>query len=201
MDSLPAEPPGKSKNTGVGSLSFLQWILSLLLCRGILYQLSYQGSPSIIKPFLIRRSQKQWRGDYIINKLKKKNPPLVFLKASFIFIDCKTGTLLPPTQRRSIWRGGRVWAHTAVHVQTGPHVAVQHLWLSQGLPHRLRGREAPRQEHGPRKSCWAQRTSATRATQGSWASRGHFRKAVTGTYGPGTVPGTHSLLHSFIHPQ
>ena len=25
-DSLPAEPPGKPKNTGVGSLSLLQWI-------------------------------------------------------------------------------------------------------------------------------------------------------------------------------
>ena len=41
------------KNTGVGSLSFLQQIfrthksnLGPLLCRWILYQLSYQGSPS-----------------------------------------------------------------------------------------------------------------------------------------------------------
>lgn len=37
--------------------------------------------------------------------MKKKNPPLVFLKASFIFIDCKTRTLLPPSQGSSIWRG------------------------------------------------------------------------------------------------
>ena len=51
-DSLPAEPQGKPKNTGVGSLSLLQQILltqelnqSLLHCRQILYQLSYQGSP------------------------------------------------------------------------------------------------------------------------------------------------------------
>ena len=51
-DSLPAEPPGKLKNTGVGSLSLLQEIFptqgsnpSLLNCRWILYQLSYQGSP------------------------------------------------------------------------------------------------------------------------------------------------------------
>ena len=49
-DSLPAEPPRKSKNTGVGSLSLLQRILltqelnwGLLHCRRILYQLSYQG--------------------------------------------------------------------------------------------------------------------------------------------------------------
>ena len=51
VDSLPAEPPGKPKNTGVGSLSLLQQIFqtqelkSLLHCRQILYQLSYQGSP------------------------------------------------------------------------------------------------------------------------------------------------------------
>ena len=52
MDSLPAEPQGKPKNTGVGSLSLLQWIFptqesnqGLLNCRQVLYQLSYQGSP------------------------------------------------------------------------------------------------------------------------------------------------------------
>ena len=51
-NSLPAEPPGKPKNTGVGGLSHLQEIFStqelsrgLLHCRWILYQLSYQGSP------------------------------------------------------------------------------------------------------------------------------------------------------------
>ena len=60
-DSLPAEPPGKPMNTGVGSLSLLQGIfptqksnLGLLHCREILYQLSYQGSLSLllIKPFI-----------------------------------------------------------------------------------------------------------------------------------------------------
>ena len=55
-DSLPAEPQGKSKNTGVGSLSLLQGIFltqelnrSLLYCRQILYQLNYQKSPQIPK--------------------------------------------------------------------------------------------------------------------------------------------------------
>ena len=53
-DSLPAEPPGKPKDTGVGSLSLLQQIFStqefnwsLLHCRQILYQLSYQGIPIV----------------------------------------------------------------------------------------------------------------------------------------------------------
>ena len=46
VDSLPAEPSGKPKNTGVGSLSILQELnQGLLHCRWILYQLSYQGSP------------------------------------------------------------------------------------------------------------------------------------------------------------
>ena len=51
VDSLPSEPPGKPKNTGVGSLSLLQGIFptqgsnqGLLHCRWILYQLSYLGS-------------------------------------------------------------------------------------------------------------------------------------------------------------
>ena len=45
---------GKPKNTGVGSLSLLRWIFptqelnqGLLHCRQILYQLNYQGSPSL----------------------------------------------------------------------------------------------------------------------------------------------------------
>ena len=54
-DSLPAEPQGKPKNTGVGSLSLLQQIFltqeldwGLLHCRQILYQLSYEGSKWVI---------------------------------------------------------------------------------------------------------------------------------------------------------
>ena len=46
--SLPADPQGKPKNTGVGSLLLLQWIFltqklnhGLMHCRQILYQLSY----------------------------------------------------------------------------------------------------------------------------------------------------------------
>ena len=51
VNSLLSEPPGKLKNTGMGSLSLLQGIFltqelnwGLLHCRRILYQLSYQGS-------------------------------------------------------------------------------------------------------------------------------------------------------------
>ena len=58
VDSLPSEPPGKPKNTGVGIntgvVSFFQRIFltqelnqGLLHCRQILYQLSWQGSPGM----------------------------------------------------------------------------------------------------------------------------------------------------------
>ena len=55
VGSLPAEPPGKPKNTGAGSLSRLQRIFltqesdqGLLHCRRILSQLSHQGGLSEI---------------------------------------------------------------------------------------------------------------------------------------------------------
>ena len=53
--SLQSEPPGKPKNTGVGSLSLLQGIFltqesnrGLLHRRWILYQLNVQGSSNIL---------------------------------------------------------------------------------------------------------------------------------------------------------
>ena len=61
-DSLPAEPPGKPKNTGVGSLSLLQWIFltqesnqGLLHCRQIFYPLSYQGIPNWLSSSSIKK--------------------------------------------------------------------------------------------------------------------------------------------------
>ena len=49
VDSLPAEPQGKPKSTGVGSLSLLQRIfltrelnMGLRHCRWILYQMNYK---------------------------------------------------------------------------------------------------------------------------------------------------------------
>ena len=58
-DSLPSEPPGKPKNTGVGSLYLLQGFLTqesnqgLLHCRQILHQLRCQGIPCLFIFFLI----------------------------------------------------------------------------------------------------------------------------------------------------
>ena len=59
MDSSPAEPRGKPKNIGVGSLSLFQQIFptqksnwGLLHCRQILYQLSLMQTPKSIKSSL-----------------------------------------------------------------------------------------------------------------------------------------------------
>ena len=67
-DSLPAEPQGKSKNTGVGSLSLLQQIFptqesnqSLLHCRWILYQPSYQRRPELLYRY--------WKRSYMSNTI------------------------------------------------------------------------------------------------------------------------------------
>ena len=67
VDSLPAESQGKPKNTGVGSLSLLQWIFptqelnhGVMHCRQIFYQVSHKGSPRILEwvayPFSSRSS-------------------------------------------------------------------------------------------------------------------------------------------------
>ena len=69
-DSLSSEPPGKPKNTGMGSLSLLQGIFltqesnwGLLHCRWIFYQLSYQGSQGVQKSYLHNRGgeNSRWR--------------------------------------------------------------------------------------------------------------------------------------------
>ena len=66
-ESLPSEPPGNPKDTGVGSLSLLQRSFltqelnrGLLHCRQILYQLSYQGSLADISEYLTREINDTW---------------------------------------------------------------------------------------------------------------------------------------------
>ena len=71
VDSLPAEPQGKHKNTGVGSLSLLQVIFptqesnqGLLHCRQILYQQSqeqYSLTQESISLFALLRLSTDWR--------------------------------------------------------------------------------------------------------------------------------------------
>ena len=98
-DSLPAEPQGKPKNTGVGSLSLLQWIFStqesnrgLLHCRQILYQLSYQRSPKETYTRLLRKYSGRV-SDRILKKKKQKTKTntlfdcLLYCSDSWAFLE------------------------------------------------------------------------------------------------------------------
>ena len=81
MGFLPSEPPGKSKNTGVGGLCLLQGIFltqeldhGLLHYRQILYQLSYQGiKESDISPLL-----------YSLSPVQVNITPALLLQSSFV---------------------------------------------------------------------------------------------------------------------
>ena len=75
--SLPAEPQGKSKKTGVGSLSDLQQIFltqesnqGLLHCRQTLYQLSYQGRKKHMRALNFRNLSFKRLGGIHTNTLK-----------------------------------------------------------------------------------------------------------------------------------
>ena len=83
-NSLPAEPQGKPKNTGVGSLGLLQWIFltqesnwGLLHYRQILYQLSYQGSPKV--------SVKTHNTIVHSRKNRHLNSPIFIKETEFVF--------------------------------------------------------------------------------------------------------------------
>ena len=97
VDSLPAEPPGKSKNTGMGSPSFLQWIFpsqelnqGLLHCRQILYQLSCQGNPSVCIVYFYKMLFKIKKDEKIIKKDEKKEKRLTLLLLPTLTCLCET---------------------------------------------------------------------------------------------------------------
>ena len=83
VDSLPAKPQRKPKNTRVGSLSLLQGIFltqelnwGLLHCRHILYQLSYERSPCLLQLQKACTKQRRPSATKNKNKLIKKNWPI-----------------------------------------------------------------------------------------------------------------------------
>ena len=74
-DSLPAEPQGKPKNTGLGSLPLLQQIFltqelnqGLLHCRWVLYQLSYEESPTTTEEERREKKRKKYKRIYRTNR-------------------------------------------------------------------------------------------------------------------------------------
>ena len=84
-DSLPAESSGKPKNTGVSSLSLLQWIFQtqesnqgLLYGRQIRYELSYQGSPNVN---LIKQTNRD-----ACSYVKTMNSIILSFKVNYVFV-------------------------------------------------------------------------------------------------------------------
>ena len=137
-DSLPAEPPGKPKNTGAGSLSLLQQIFptqelnqGLLNSRRLLYQLSYQGSPSFTIEVKIYRLQRIGLGyilerpsfnlhsKYIVNIVNMLPSNLqedVFGKAAEEIV------FLPSLRRRSYFSICRLLSEPPTHVEHPFHL-------------------------------------------------------------------------------
>ena len=86
-DSSPDEPPGKLKNTGVGSLSLPQGIFpnqGLLHCRQMLYPLSYVVSPdksiprlNIIFYIKDRKDKKRKRNILLISDMRERPSLLI----------------------------------------------------------------------------------------------------------------------------
>ena len=104
MDSLPAEPSGKSKNTGVGSMSLLQGIFlsqelnrGLLHCRRILYQVSYKKYISFMIPL-----PKSFRLIFNI-WIHSKNPQLMHFFCQ-IQLWKYGGSMEPPYFQSCIWQ-------------------------------------------------------------------------------------------------
>ena len=114
---LPTEPPGKPKNTGVGSLSLLQGIFpnqesnqGLPHWRWILYQLSHKRSPRILElvayPFSRGSSQpRNWTGvsciagGFFTNWAIRKAPRgMINLRSKAILIVWTDGLHLIRTQ-------------------------------------------------------------------------------------------------------
>ena len=92
-DSLPAEPPGKPENTGVGSLSLHQRIFpaqesnwGLLRCRRILYQLSYMMKTAEAKDVAL--------GKYVIGFASGQDVRDTFIRKHY-HLELKSKLLLP----------------------------------------------------------------------------------------------------------
>ena len=145
MDSLPAELPGKPKNTGGDSLPLLHWIIptresnqSFLHCRQILFCLSHQESPRILEwvasPFSSRSSwpRNQTRVSCIAGRF------FTSWAGKEVLLCLKTATILTSGCHSSIyihllWGCIQIDSHT-VHPLLGlaPHHQ-HHLWDSSVL--------------------------------------------------------------------
>ena len=140
VDSLPGKPQGKHKHTGVGSLSLLQWIFltqelnwGLLHCSQILYQLSYQGSPSRYLPREVKNTtcKDLYINDYntFISGSKKMGE-----KSKHPTTRVK-GKWSHSVMSNSLWPHGllRPWDSPGKNTGVDCHFLLQGIFLTQGL--------------------------------------------------------------------
>ena len=135
MDSLPAGPQRKSKNTRLGSLSLLKRMLliqesnrGLLHCRRILYQLNYQESPSLsvyLTPFSHLQHQITDNDmEYNIDQLSDPSFSYLFesscihflLSFDFKHLPCQFPTMAQPICLFSLFLLSGYSEYTAVHL-------------------------------------------------------------------------------------
>ena len=102
-DSLPAEPQGKSNNTGEDRLSLLQIFLTqelnpgLLHCRRIPYQLSHRGNPITNFPVYIKMvsieklNKKKWRRTSLVAQWWRIHLPVQGIWVKSLFRDNSMG--------------------------------------------------------------------------------------------------------------
>ena len=95
VDSLPAEPQGKLKNTGVGNPSLFHLIFltqesnqGLLHCRQILYQLRYQVK------FILKNTQKE---------IKQAGTPRYSFSQETIYFPCSAYEKESPRNSRALF--------------------------------------------------------------------------------------------------
>ena len=123
-DSLPAEPPGRPKNTGVGSLS-LQIFLTqesnwgLLHCRQTHYQLSYPES---------KNTSAGCHAEFLSILLRECSPPALAGKVVGFFPSLKT--IAPTWQAQA---EGRAWKPPAEEDGVRTH-ACRAQWISSPAP-------------------------------------------------------------------
>ena len=127
MDSLPAGPPGKPKNTGLSSLSLIQESnRGLLHRRWILYQLSYQESPNLsvyLTPF--SHLQHQIR-DNAMEYTQLSDPSFSYLfeyscihfllSFDFKHLPCQFPNMVQPICLSSLFLFAGYSEYTAVHL-------------------------------------------------------------------------------------
>jgi len=115
VDSLPAEPQGKPKDTGVGILFLFQQIFliqesnrDLLHCRWILHQLRYEGRPPFFFSLKIDINTLTWSWSHGKNKVRGQRKIIMSIPWQNVLDREKSASEATQLwQKASLWRSIR----------------------------------------------------------------------------------------------